>query len=196
MIAGLVLLLRGWRSLWLALFPLAFLFLAIPPPDRLYREITQPLQQFAAAVASFVLSLVTRFDISREGFNITYNADSGQIESFAVAGACSGMRSLMAFAALGLAMACFAPRPAWQRLAIAVAVVPVALFCNILRVVVSGGLQMYGYKHLAVGTPHTLLGFFALLEPGIEFFLTEKGRAVDALHLRILGVAPPIGARE
>lgn len=158
-IAGLILLLRGWRSLWLSLFPLGFLFLAIPPPDRLYRAITQPLQQFVAWVSSFFLGLFTRFEIGREGFNITYVTDSGQADSFAVAGACSGMRSLMAFAALGLAMACFTPRPAWQRLAIVLAVVPVALFCNVLRVIITGSLQMYGHRELATGTPHTLLGF-------------------------------------
>jgi len=70
------------------------------------------------------------------------------------------MRSLMAFVALGLAMAYFAPRPAWHRVAMAVLVVPVALFCNILRVVITGGFQMYGHPNLAAGTPHTILGLF------------------------------------
>jgi len=35
MIAGLVLLVRGWRTLWVTLFPVGFLLLAIPPPERL-----------------------------------------------------------------------------------------------------------------------------------------------------------------
>src|SRR5690348_13424916 len=34
----------------------------------------------------------------------------------------------------------------------------------------------------------TLLSFFTLLEPGIEFLLLSKSDAVDALHLLALGV--------
>jgi exosortase len=50
-IAGIVLLVRGWRTLWIALFPMGFLILAMPPPERLYRAVTQPLQKAAAALA-------------------------------------------------------------------------------------------------------------------------------------------------
>ncbi|MCB9853963.1 MAG: exosortase/archaeosortase family protein, partial [Phycisphaerales bacterium] len=63
-----------------------------------------------------------------------------------------------AFVALGLALAYITPRPTWQRVAMAVFVVPVALMCNILRVIITGCLQMYGHEDLAKGTPHTLLG--------------------------------------
>ena len=41
-----------------------------------------------------------------------------------------------------------------------------------------------------------LLGFFALLQPGVEFFLAEERRAVDALHLRLFGIALPISAGQ
>src|SRR6478736_4019201 len=42
----------------------------------------------------------------------------------------------------------------------------------------------------------TFLGFFALLQPRVEFFLREESRAVDALHLRLRRVAFPVSARE
>lgn len=158
-IAGLVLLLRGWQTLKLVWFPLAFLFLAIPPPDRLYKEITQPLQWMAAFVAKYVLSIFPGVeDIQQAGFNIAYFMTGGRDGTFTVAGACSGMRSLMAFVAIGLAMAYLTPRPMWQRLFLAGCVVPVALFCNVARVIVTGSLQMYGRPNLATGTPHTILG--------------------------------------
>ncbi|HWL92845.1 MAG TPA: exosortase/archaeosortase family protein [Phycisphaerae bacterium] len=158
-IAGLVLLLRGWETLKILWFPLAFLFLAIPPPERLYREITQPLQQAAALVAKHILTLFPGvYEVQRAGFNITYFLDNGRDGSFTVAGACSGMRSLMAFVAIGLAMAYLTPRPAWHRIALAASVIPVALFCNIARVIITGSLQMYGRGNLASGTPHTILG--------------------------------------
>jgi exosortase len=159
MVVGVVLLLRGWRALWLSLFPIGFLILAIPPPERLYRAITQPLQLGAAAIATVVLNALPGADVERGGINIAYFMEDGRSNTFTVTGACSGMRSLMAFVALGLAMAYFTPRPPWHRIAIAIAVVPVALFCNILRVLITGSCQMYGYENLATGTAHTILGF-------------------------------------
>lgn len=158
MIAGTVLLLRGWRTLRTTLFPIGFLILAMPPPERLYRAVTQPLQTVAAFVSTHVLNVFPGADVERAGINIAYAMDNGRVGQFTVAGACSGMRSLMAFVALGLAMAYFTPRPTWHRVAMAVLVVPVAVFCNIVRVIVTGSLQMAGHPSLASGTPHTILG--------------------------------------
>jgi exosortase len=183
MIVGLVLLVRGWRTLWLTLFPIGFLLMAIPPPDRLYRAVTQPLQQAAAAIATLVLNTFPGADVERAGINIAFFMKGGRSGSFTVAGACSGMRSLMAFVALGLAMAYFAPRPTWHRIAMAVFVVPVAVFCNILRVVITGGLQMYGHPELASGTPHTILG---LLLFGLGF----------AMYLGVLWVLDHLFSEE
>ena len=159
MIAAIVMLVRGWRTLWLTAFPIAFLFLAIPPPTRVYREVTQPLQQIAAAISCFVLNALPRvLDVERSGVNLAYWMESGHEGAFTVAGACSGMRSLMAFVALGMALAYFTYRPTWQRVALGILVVPVAMVCNITRVIVTGSLQMYGQSDYAKGTPHTLLG--------------------------------------
>ena len=158
-IAGLVLLIRGWRTLWLTAFPIAFLALAMPPPERLYRQFTQPLQKMAAAISAWILQLFPSvLDIERGGINIAYWMRGGTSGQFTVAGACSGMRSLMAFVALGLAVAYMTERPAWQRIAMAIFVVPVALMCNVLRVIITGALQMYGHGEYAQGTPHTILG--------------------------------------
>jgi len=165
MLAGIVLLLRGWRSLWLTLFPIGLLVLAIPPPVRLYRAVTQPLQQGAAWIAEQVLGLFPGvIGVERSGVNIWYYVSGGNEGTFQVAGACSGMRSLMAFVAIGLMLTYFTPRPIWQRVAMAAIVVPVALFCNVLRVLITGAFQMYGHGNLATGTPHMVLGLlmFAL----------------------------------
>src|ERR1041385_5169431 len=42
----------------------------------------------------------------------------------------------------------------------------------------------------------SLLCLFALLQPRVELFLREERRAVDALHLRLRGVAFPVSAGE
>lgn len=163
-IAGIVILCCGWRVFWITCFAIGFLILAMPPPERLYRQVTQPLQQAAAFAAEHVLALLPNVVIERYGINIVFDRIGAKSGSFTVAGACSGMRSLMAFIALGLAMAYFSPRPFWHRLVLAIIVAPVAVFCNMIRVVITGIFTIYDYGNLAVGTPHAALGIltFAL----------------------------------
>lgn len=162
-VMGLVLLICGWQVLKMTIFPICFFALAIPPPDRIYKGFTQPLQQGAAWVATKILNLFPGAEIEQAGINIAYYMRGGNQGMFTVAGACSGMRSLLAFVALGLVMAYFTPRPTWQRVAMALCVVPVALACNVLRVIITGSFQMYGYGNLAAGTPHTVLGLLMFI---------------------------------
>jgi len=117
---------------------------------------------------------------------------------FAVAGACSGMRSLMAFVALGLAMAYMTRRPLWHRIALAVLVVPVALACNILRVIITGSFQMYGHSELASGTPHTVLGLlmfalgfsvYSLILWGLDHIFVEDNEDGPGDQSQTTGVA-------
>lgn len=170
-IAGAVLLTGGWGLLRHTLFPIGFLLLAIPPPDRRYREFTQHLQQAAAWIAEHLLRYLPKLVIERNGFSLTAISDTdGRIlATFTVAGACSGMRSLLAFMAIGLAMAYLTPRPTWHRLSMALIVFPVALLCNVLRVLATGTLMIYQLGDMAQGTPHMVLGLmtFGL---GIAFY--------------------------
>jgi exosortase len=76
--------------------------------------------------------------------------------------ACSGMRLMMAFVTLGVAMAYLGDRPVWQRLVMVASCVPIAVACNAIRVTVTGLLHVYGRGELARGTPHQLLGFVML----------------------------------
>ncbi len=164
-IAGTVLLVAGWDTFRITLFPILFIALAMKPPDRLYKQLTQPLQQFAAMCADGALRFLPGVEIERNGIGlIAYDLTGNMMAQFTVAGACSGMNSLLAFTAIGLAMAFFNERPMWHRVVMVILVVPVALFCNVVRVLVTGTLMIYGLKHWAEGTPHMVLGLltFAL----------------------------------
>ncbi len=68
----------------------------------------------------------------------------------------------MAFVTLGVAMAYLGDRPTWQRLVMVFACVPIAIFCNTIRVTTTGLFFVYGHEDLARGTPHQLLGFAML----------------------------------
>ena len=93
---------------------------------------------------------------------IDYVMPGGARGQLNVEEACSGMRLMMAFVTLGVAMAYLGDRPAWQRLVMVAACLPIAVFCNAVRVTTTGLFFIYGHEELARGTPHQLLGFVML----------------------------------
>jgi exosortase len=164
-IAGTTLLLGGWGVMRVAWFPILFLLLAIPLPSTLYVELTMPLRKLASQVAAAVLPFFAPgLHTEAQAVVIDYimpGAPAGQLN---VEEACSGMRSIMAFVTLGIAVAYLHERPWWQRVVLLVSCIPIALVCNSIRVTATGLFHIYGYKELAQGSPHTLLGvlMFAL----------------------------------
>jgi exosortase len=75
-----------------------------------------------------------------------------------VAEACSGMRLLMAFLALGVAMAYLHYRPAWQRIILLASTIPIAILCNIVRVTVTGFIYVLIHPKYTQGIYHDMLG--------------------------------------
>jgi exosortase len=79
-----------------------------------------------------------------------------------VAEACSGMRLLMAFVALGVAMAYLHYRPLWQRLILVASTIPIAILCNMVRVSTTGFIYIFGNPKYAQGIYHDGLGMAML----------------------------------
>ena len=75
---------------------------------------------------------------------------------------CSGMRLLMAFLALGVAMAYLHYRPIWQRIILLASTIPIAIFCNIVRVTVTGFIYVLADPRYAQGIYHDILGMAML----------------------------------
>ncbi|MBI3391796.1 MAG: exosortase/archaeosortase family protein [Nitrospirae bacterium] len=155
-LAGIVLVLAGWAVLRLVVFPLGYLIFMIPLPYTLYDSIAFPLKLFAAKAATAVLQIIW-IPIHREG-NILILEN----QTLEVADACSGIRSLVSLLALGVAMAAMFQRTTPRRIALVAAAVPIALFVNVLRIVVTGLLTHY------VG-PEAALGFFHEFEGMVVF---------------------------
>ena len=162
-LGAIVLFLGGWKLVKYTWLPVIFLVFAVPLPDRYYREITIPMRIWAASAASSVLSLVKDLETSASGvvIDIFYKGEHLQ-PSLDVAEACSGMRLLMAFLALGVAMAYLHKRPVWQRLVLLASTVPIAVFCNIVRVTVTGFIHIVIDPKYAQGLYHDVLGLCML----------------------------------
>ncbi len=168
-LGAIVLFFNGWKRLKYLWMPVCYLFFAIPIPTRIYRELTYPLRTLASYSSAAILSLIPHVEATASNIVITVLYKGKAIESaLNVAEACSGMRLLMAFVALGVAMAYLHERPMWQRFILLLSTVPIAIACNIVRVTITGSIYIFGNPKYAKGIYHDGLG---LLMIGLAFIM-------------------------
>ena len=172
-LGSVVLFLGGWSLIRYTWLPIIFLFFAVPLPDRYYKAMTIPMRQWAATVASGLLNLVPDLETTANGVVIDVFYRGKALEpGLDVAEACAGMRLLMAFVALGVAMAYLHERPMWQRMILLAGTVPIAIFCNIVRVTATGFIYILIHPKYAQGVYHDMLGLAMLpLAFGLYGFL-------------------------
>lgn len=160
---SIVLFLGGWsilRTVWL---PIAFLFFAIPLPDRFYKAATMPMRLFAADVSTIVINWIPGIDATPSGATIDVLFHGRPlVPALDVAEACSGMRLLMAFVALGVAMAYLHQRPIWQRIVLLLTTIPIAILCNVIRVIITALIYILWDPRYAQGIYHDMLGLLML----------------------------------
>jgi len=162
-----ILFMGGWKLLKYTWLPVAYLFFAVPLPNGIYFKLTNPMREWAAQVSGFILNLLPGIKTTIAG--VIINIDGNTIithepilDQLNVADACSGMRLLMAFVALGVAMAYLHWRPIWQRLVLLISTIPIAIFCNFVRVTITGLIYVFGFPQYAKGIYHDMLGMLML----------------------------------
>lgn len=165
---GLVLLHLGPRAMETLFLPIAYLAFGITVSEMVMIRITFALQQLAAQGAYYTLNMLT-LDTELAGNVLFVAKGDGTTVPLNVAEACSGMRMLIAFVALGAAMALVTTRLWWKRVVLVTLAVPIALGLNILRVVVLGGLSLVN-QNLSAGEAHTFIGTLLLI-PGFFVYL-------------------------
>ncbi len=151
-LAGLIVLFRGWNFFRAVFFPWAFLLLMIPIPAILFNQITFPLQLLASRVAAEVLSWLS-VPVLLQG-NVIELAHS-RLE---VAEACSGIRSLMSLFTLSIIYGYLVEKRRWVRWLLAFASVPIAVVANSVRIIGTGMLVQYWDAEKAEGDLHGLWG--------------------------------------
>ncbi len=187
-IVSIVLFLGGWRLLKYSWLAILFLLFAVPLPDRIYKSMTNPMRQWAASSAAALLNLVNGVEAAVHGAIIDVIYKGRIIEpALDVAEACSGIRLLMAFLALGVVMAYIHQRPFWQRMILLISTIPIAILCNIIRVTCTGFIYVFISPEYTQGIYHDLLGMAMLplaflLYGFLAWFMSslfvEEGKAV------------------
>lgn len=188
-LAGLVLLIFGWPVFRKLAWVLLFMFLMVPLPGRIHNLISGPLQTQAASGAVFLLELFG-VHIVREGNTLVLN-DSVPL---AVAEACSGLRMLTAFMVVSATLAFMVHRPRWQKAVLVLSSIPVAVACNLLRLLVTALLYLWTSNETAERFFHDFAGLAmmpaALLILYGEMILMKKlvipeGQAPDRPTVRV-----------
>ena len=157
-LGAVVLFLGGWRLIKYTWLPIAFLVFAVPLPQRYYVAFTMPMRHLAAEIAATLLNFLSGLEATANGVIIDVIYKNQHLEPLNVAEACSGMRLLMAFLALGVAMAYLHYRPIWQRFILLASTIPIAILCNIVRVTVTGFIYVLIHPKYTQGIYHDILG--------------------------------------
>ncbi|CAN5681610.1 hypothetical protein BH11PLA1_BH11PLA1_20500 [soil metagenome] len=165
---GAVLWLCGPGIAKIAFLPIAYLAMGITISDRVMNVVTWPLQLVATQGAHVLLTMIgVTSDIA--GNRITVMNSAGVEIPLNVAEACSGMRMVIAFVALGAAVGLVAVKPWWQRIVLIALGVPVAILMNVVRVAVLGVASLSN-PDLAAGGAHMMIGTL-LLVPGFMLYI-------------------------
>lgn len=186
---GLVLLLSGWHVMKVAWFPIAFLVCLIPWPSLFYSRLASPLQALAASVSVGVLRF-TGVDAINTGTKIRMMPFTPDERVLNVAEACAGLRSLMTFITVGAAVAFLSNRPLWQKIFITLTAIPIAIFCNVMRVAGQGLLDYYVSHELSEGFAHQFAGI-VMLVPAF-FMILLVGWVLDHLFIEEVDETPAV----
>lgn len=188
---GLTAFLLGWDMMKIVWFPIAFMVCAIPWPGLVYSWVASPLQRLAADMAVAVLK-VTGVAALGDGTKIIIDGEGGEFRTLNVAEACAGLRSLMTFITIGAAIAFLSSRPLWQKIIITISAVPIAIFCNVMRVCGQGLLDHYWGKQWSQDFAHQFAGMVMLI-PAF-FLLLLVGWMLDKLFVEIIDESDPEAA--
>lgn len=162
-LAGCVWLLAGREFFWWCLPAIGFLFFMIPLPYQAEHALSRPLQSIAGVLSCWMLQSLGQPALV-EGNTITLGDYRLEVEQ-----ACSGLRMFVSFIALGVAYTLLVERPLWQKITIFLAILPIALISNALRITATGMLFQYAGDETARQFSHDFAGW-VMIPTGAAFF--------------------------
>lgn len=157
---------RILRQLW---FPLVYLALTLPPPDTVVAAITQPIKIIISQVAVWLLH-AAGYPIANSGVMI-------QIAQFEllVAAACAGLNSILSLSAICLFYGYLRHRSdGVQLFFIALAIIPVAILSNFVRVLVLILITYYFGEAAAQSFLHDFAGLTMFLVALLSIFAYDE----------------------
>lgn len=159
----------GFSVLFRNWFPLLYLGFCVPPPGWIIDSLTAPLKEFVSFAACGLLQLVG-IPVFREGVTLTVAQYQLLVED-----ACSGMNSLIGLVAISLFYIYLLRNASWRYSLLLVSlVIPIAIFANILRIIVLVLLTYFMGDGVAQGFLHVTAGLFLFATALILVFAVDN----------------------
>ena len=145
----------GWAQIVRNWFIFLYLLFAVPPPRSLLDTLTFPLKQFVSSAATATLR---PFGIPATHEGVTIFVAQYQ---YLVEDACSGLNSIIGLLAISLFYIYLARGSSWRySLFLATLAIPIAIFANVLRIIILILLTEFFGDAVAQGFMHSLAGIF------------------------------------
>jgi exosortase B len=168
-IAGVLLLLKGWAAVRVMLFPLCFLLFMVPLPSVLVQIVTVPLKMAVSYVAENILFYMG-YPVARTGVIISV----GQYQLL-VADACAGLNSMFTLEALGLLyMNLMNYKSMARNVTLAVLVIPIAFVANIIRVMILVLVTFHFGDEAGQGFVHDFAGMVLFMVALVLILATDS----------------------
>lgn len=152
-LAGILLITRGWsaiRTFWFALFFIVFM---IPLPGFIVDMVTLPMKIAVSYVAEFILYGIG-YPVARSGVILQI----GQYQLL-VADACAGLHTLLSLEALGLLyLNIVRSNSIFRNLTLAILIVPISFTANVIRVITLTLITYYFGDAAGQGFMHGFAG--------------------------------------
>ncbi|MFM7107916.1 MAG: exosortase/archaeosortase family protein [Planctomycetaceae bacterium] len=155
-LAGVFLMVGGWRTFRWAWAPIAALIFMYPLPDEATRYLLGPLQTLATMVSTFAIQTLG-IDAFREGNRIVL----GESRVLGVVDACSGLRMLTIFVWLALMIVLVGGGEWWENALIMASAIPIALAVNAIRITATGVMYTFS-PEMAEKLFHDWAGYFMM----------------------------------
>lgn len=173
----------GIRPMLRNVFPFAYLAFLIPIPGWVLDSVTLPLRMFVSNVSTSALSFLG-YPIERQGIVITIAQYRLLVED-----ACSGMNSLIGLVAVMLFYIYIIHRASLRYvLILGAAIIPIAIFVNIVRVIGLILLTYYAGDEVAQGFLHVTTGVILFAAALGLTILLDKALQSNAVTRRLIGM--------
>ena len=169
MLAGILLIKRGYSALKIMWFPLFFMLFMIPLPGTVVIMLTMPMKMAVSYVTEHILYWAD-YPIARNGVILQI----GQYQLL-VADACAGLQTLLTLEALGLFyLNVVRYTSLFRNVALAILIIPISFTANVIRVIVLILITYYFGEEAGQGFLHGFAGMVLFLSALILIIGVDK----------------------
>ena len=160
--AGVVLLAGGWPTLRASGPLLLLLLVCLPIGARQFSRLIIAPETYTLTAAHALLNLLPGVFVSLDGPDLSYVSSRGT-GAIALGEPHRGASLFMAYTAIGIFVTFLRCRPGWQIVTITIAAIPVAMLCNLTRVLIHALATIMVHANPLNGMPRTAAAIVSIL---------------------------------